>query len=916
MPVGARTGSHRAGARLQKQKQRAWPNSSTSRANAGSFPPVRNARRSFARAIFDALLFAFPRDTRTQYRAEMRDDFATRLTATRMERGRSAMWTFAMHNYLDTLTTGLSERCAAVARDITYAIRGAMRAPLFALTVILTIGIAVGANAAVDGFISAIVFTPVPVADINSLVIVYETNERTGLTRGIFTYRDAMFLRSQARTLEAVGIAAESSGALLGAGPPRMLHGEAASGDVFSVLRIHPQIGRLLTRDDERGSSMIVVLSDAVWRTSFGADPSVIGRIIRIGDDARRVVGVAPTRAYEPGGRVRGVSAATDFWIPLRQSAWEGAGYQLRAFARVRPGMSNAAVQADLRRVFAVLAQRYPAYAGVSARAPALRDEVFRDGGVMFLTFAIIVFGVLVVACANVANLFLSRGSARTGEIAVRFAVGATRRRVTWQLLTEMTVYASLGGVIAVVVAFEAEKYLFSALPADFSFARDANIGWTMLVLTFVFVLVAVAIAGIGPAFALSRPNIFGQLKGGGRETHRVGGMRRWFVAGEIAVAVAIVTTATLSVRSLDGMVRKPLGISPAGLYVVDLSRPSFARYNTPAKANAFFDRVGSLVRSTPGITAAAWSSTIPTISTPSTLFDISGRTFARGHRPVSLFGSVSADVFATMHIPLIAGRLFNARDRSNGAPVTIVSRAFARAYFSSVAAAVGARVTPAYSTYGIRVAERKIVGVVEDVRPNLNSEAWPEIYLPLEQIPTLDAYLVVATNGPASTAVTAARAAVAAVDPEIPPPDVSSLEHDINISLGGQDAATYTLTALATIALLLAVAGIYAVVSYDVGRRTHEIGIRMALGGDGLRIVFAVLWDALIVTGVGLCVGAVLSVLAAKAVDGQLVDFTYVDPATYAEIATVILVAIMIATLLPVRRAVRVQPVVALRYE
>jgi len=211
---------------------------------------------------------------------------------------------------------------------------------------------------------------------------------------------------------------------------------------------------------------------------------------------------------------------------------------------------------------------------------------------------------------------------------------------------------------------------------------------------------------------------------------------------------------------------------------------------------------------------------------------------------------------------------------------------------------------------------ERRIVGVVDDVRPSLNRDASPEFYLPLEQIPTLDAYLVVATNGPAPTAVSAARAAIAAVDPEIPVPDVTSLEHDINMSLNGQDAATYTLTAIAAIALLLAVAGIYAVVSYDVERRTHEIGIRMALGGSGLRIVFDVLFDALIVTGVGLTVGAVLSVLAAKAMDGQLVDFAYVNPGTYAEIAAVILVAIIIAALLPVRRAVRVDPIVALRYE
>jgi len=378
-----------------------------------------------------------------------------------------------------------------------------------------------------------------------------------------------------------------------------------------------------------------------------------------------------------------------------------------------------------MQRIFTDIARRHPAYAGVSGRAPALRDEIFRDSWIMFWIFIMLVFGVLVVACANVANLFLSRGSARTGEIAIRFAVGATRRRITWQLLTEMTVYALFGGLIGVVIALQASRLLFDVIPPDFSFARDANIGWIMLVLSLAFVLVAVAVAGIGPALTLSRPNIFGQLKGSGRDGDPAGGggMRRWLVAAEIAVAVVIVTTAALSIRSLDGLVRTPLGIAPAGLYVVDISRPSFARYNTPAKANAFFDRVGSLVRSTPGITAAAWSSTIPAISTPSVPFGIAGRTFAAGHEPVSLFGSVSPNVFGTMHTPLDAGRRFDARDRAGAAPVTIVSRAFARADFKSVRAALGGRITPAFSTYGVRAADRK--KLVEEIVRVLKPYGW-----------------------------------------------------------------------------------------------------------------------------------------------------------------------------------------------
>jgi predicted permease len=876
---------------------------------------VHNSRESFASRVFRACLLAFPRDMRLEYSAEMRHDFATRLAAVASERGAFARWLFALHNYLDTLTTGVGERFAIIRGDVFYALRGAARAPLFAIIIVLTIGIAIGANATIDGFISRIVFSPIPVSDPGSLRLVWEVRPNVGTTRGTFTYDDAMNVRAQSKAFTTLGMSATVS-AVLGVQRPRMLRGEAVSGEFFSTLQLHPQIGRLLARSDERESANSVVLSDALWRMAFGADPSVIGRPIRLGDRTATIIGVAPPRVYEPGGRA--VITGVAFWQPLHRSVWQNNGYNIRTFGRARPGISSDAVNADLRRIFTSIAVQRPAYAGTSARAPLVADELYRDIGPVLWTFILVALGVLVVACANVANLFLSRGSVRATEIAVRFSLGATRRRVIWQLLTETMLYAIAGGAIGIVVAAFGSRALVNAVPPYFSFAREANVDWIVFGLTLVFIVVAAIVAGLGPALALSRPDVLDQLKGGGRgsDAARGGRMRRSLVVGEIAVAMAIVVTAALSVRTIDGMLHEPLGITPRGVYVADVVGLSWFRYNTAPKANAFSAKVQARIAQSPGIRAAAWTTLVPAVNTPSTAFEIVGRRAPTARKSIALSASVSPGAIQLLGIPLIGGRFFDARDRLGGAPVIIVSQSLARAYFGSVRAAIGARIIPDFSTYDLLMVPRTIVGVVGDVRPYVAAPTMPAMYTPLSQMPMLDMFLVVDTTLGTSDVAALVKAAIQSTDPQVPAPATFSLEHAISTNYSDQQTATTTLAVLALVALLLAIAGIYATVSFDVSRRTHEIGVRIALGARAPAIVMSIVRDVAGFTAVGLGAGIVLSTLAAKASEGQLVDFSFVNPTTYVATIVIILAAIAAATLVPALRSVRVQPVVALRYE
>jgi predicted permease len=880
--------------------------------NAVSF---RRSRSAFAvraaLAIFGLLLAACPREMRAEYGAAMRADFSASVRA----RGMRA----ALLAYADVIAAGLAERAATIGRDVGFALRGMRRTPLFALVVVATTAVAIGANGAVYGMLANIVLRPLPVADPSTLAALWEVDRLHGYTSEAFTIEDFDAVRRSVRTARAIAAVAPVSGTLVASGgPAKSLRGTVVSGDFFRMYDARPQLGRLLDARDERDGANTVVLSDGVWRSRFGADPKIVGRTVRIDDVPATVVGVAAPSFFFID-LWRGQVDYADFFSPLHASAYRRSGHRLVVVAR--RDASLGALEADVRRTFASLAAAHPDVDGnLSARAVSVTDAVVGPLRPSLIAVGLAVLAVLAVACANVANLFLSRASARAGEIATRFALGASRRRLVAQLLTETTLYVVAGGVLGLALAAATVHAIAGVIDAGAPvvFLSHLDVDWKTFAATGGSIVLAAVLAGSVPALALSRPDLVSAMKSGDRSSAGGGRvLRAALVTLEVALAIAIVATAAIATRSYVELASKPLGFDTRGVSVAFVVGASRRRYDTAARAGALFDNIRDRVVATPGVAAAGWASTTPFIGESETSFRVEGAHYAPGGEPDADVDLVSAGYFAALRVPLLAGRDFAATDRFDTAPVAIVSRSFAARYLGGVERAVGKRITIEMSALDVPLTPRTVVGVVGDVRPHVVVEPLPTMYAPNAQIPYAGYQkLVVRGSLPAAQVAAAVRAAVAAVDARIPPPTATSLEHEAYYDALDRRLTDIMLGVLAAIALSLAVAGIYAVVSYGVARRTREIGVRAAFGATPRGIAALVLRDALKLASAGIGLGLGLAAAAAWALKSFLDVEAPVDAITAATVLGIVVAAIGIASYLPPRRASRVDPVVALRYE
>lgn len=874
--------------------------------HSGNAPGMRAAL-----TVFGLLLAACPREMRAEYGAAMRDDFCAAVRA----RGARA----ALFAYADVLFAGLAERASTFGRDVAFALRGMRRTPLFALVVIVTTGVAIGANGAVYGLLANVLLRPLPVADPSTLAIVWEVDRLHGFTSEGFTYEDFDALRHSIRTADAVAAVAPASATLIArGGPAQVLRGAVVSGEFFRTYAARPQLGRLLDMRDEREGVQTVVLSDALWRTRFGADAGIIGRTVRIDDVPRTVVGVTAPHFFFID-LWRGQIDYGDFFAPLHASRYSRAGHLLLVVARRTAALG--ALEADAQRTFASLAAAHPDVdANQSARAISASDAILGPVRPSLVAVGLAVLAVLAIACANVANLFLSRSSSRAAEIATRFALGASRRRLVAQLLTETSLYVVAGGVLGLALAAAIVHAIASTIDAGAPVVlwQHLDVDWKTFAATGGSIVLAAILSGAVPASALSRPDLVTAMKTGDRSSAGGGRMlRAGLVTLEVALAIAIVATAAIATRSYVELASKPLGFEPHDVTVAFITGASRRRYDGGARANALFDGIRSRVAATPGVEAAGWSNTTPFIGESNTSFSVEGARYAAGGEPDADVNQISDGFFAALRIPLLAGRDFAPSDRWNTAPVAIVSRSFAARYLGGVEHAVGKRITIEMSAMDVPMSPRTVVGVVGDIRPHVVNEPSPTMYAPNAQIPYVTYQKLVVRASLSATQVAAAvRAAVAAVDSTIPPPTATSLDHEAYYDALDRRMIDIMLGALAAIALCLAVAGIYAVVSYGVARRTREIGIRAAFGATPRDIAALVLRDALRLASVGIALGLGLAGAAAWALKSFLDVRAPIDGITVVTVLAIVAGAIGIASYLPARRAARVNPVVALRYE
>jgi len=864
-----------------------------------------------ATSLLRLLLYAAPARFRRDCGRHISSDFREGLLDEAHLRGPLAAIAFALRVYVDTLWTALYEYGAMILRDVIFAARSLRRTPLFAFVVIATLALAIGANATAFSILSGVVLAPLPYRDAPRLIKVTGTLKGAVFAMSIPDFRD---MRDHNTTLSGLAAFDDDRHTLIGYGPARTLDGMRTTANLFDVLGVRPLLGRALVPADDRvGSPSVVVISYRLWRSVFSGDPKAIGAVVRLDGEAKRIVGVMPPSFRQPNDYGGGFIEA-DYWTALQpdSKAYDRIDHFAEAVGRLRRGASLARARADLHTVFARVVARYPhddAHIGIAVRS--LQDAVLGSAGSLLFAIFGAVTGVLLVACANVAHLLLSRATARERELAIRSALGAPRRRIVAALLTETFLFCACGGLLGFFLAYVAVSG-FVVLHPDLPRASNVTLDWLSALYTLGIVALATLVAGLIPALSLSSRKVALVLRSAGRGGDASGGRetRAALVIVEIALALALLVSSGLIERSYLTLTHQPLGFSPRNVLVASgISLPQY-RYKTNSSQLAFYDRVAAHVRAIPGIRDAAWAFTAPfmTHNTIVAAFGIVGHPSPPSETPSANVNVVGSAYFRLLGIGVLRGRAFGPQDTYNAATVIVVNEAFSQRYFGNQSA-LGRKIT------GLSAKPATIVGIVANARNTYAAPAPPTIYGPLHQGPLPSVELLVKTSGDANVS-RALASAIPAAEPLLPAPLVRPFGSYLSDDVQRVRLSAITLLSLAFIGFVLAIAGIYAVTSYGVALRTHELGIRVALGAPAPRILRDVLARVLRTAAIGILAGVVLAAVAAHALATQLYRTPPLDPLTFGAVVAVIVIAAAAAALLPAQRATRVDPIVALRQE
>ena len=808
--------------------------------------------------------------------------------------------------------------------DIKYGIRMLGKKPGFTAIAVLTLALGIGANTAIFSILNAVLLRPLPFPEPHRLVTLWGTDVRNGELHRPLSYPDFVDFRAQNHSLEGVAAYDDGTFTLTGRGEATQLHGGIVSANLLSVLRVAPEVGGGFGPADDQPGTRVVLLSHALWKAKYGGDPSIVGRSITLHERPYTVLGVMPATFQFPLN-----SLPFDLWttMAVEMNASDGekpitserGAHFLMAIGRMKSGTTLSQGNADATAVAAGLERQYPDEDGhlglaLQPAADALVGDVRQS---LLLLFGAVGF-VLLIACANVANLLLARGATREREIAVRAALGAGGSRMVRQLLTESIILSLTGGIAGLFIAVSATNYV-SALPAlQIPRIAQAQLDWTaLLFMTGVSVLTGI-IFGLVPALHSTRLDLASTLKTGGRSEMGSAShtrMRRLLVVGEVSLALVLLVGAALMGESLMNLWRVPPGFDANGVLSFDVNLPP-TRYGKPEQAAGFYRELAQRVRATPGVTSASAIFPLPlTDNRVRTTFVIEGRPVPKSEEPRTEFRVVGLDYFSTMRIPLLAGRGFTVRDDMHSAPVVIINKAMADKFFPGENP-IGKRIRPDTAPSG-EPPMREIIGIVGSVKHrSLAQQADPESYMPYEQEPIGDMTLVVRASGDPLSLISAMREQVKSVDSEVPIYRARTLESYVSDSLAQKRFTGMLYGTFAGLGLLLAIVGLYGVMSQLVAQRTHEIGVRLAVGaarGDILRMV---LRHGVWLSMVGMAIGTVGALALSKVLTNQLFGVTATDGWTYAAVIAILGFVASVACYVPARRATRVDPMVALRYE
>lgn len=808
-------------------------------------------------------------------------------------------------------------------QDITHAIRGLLKSPGFAAAALITLALGIGATSAIFSVVKAVLITPLPYTAPERTVQLF--TRWTAFEKTWLADQEVIDFRNMAKTMTA--IAAWNSGQqnLTGDGEPLRVGVGFVTANLFDVLGVRPLLGRVMTaQEDIPNGAQVAVLGYPIWQSRYGGDPNVIGRRLLINDVPVEVIGVMPEGFRLPTDFNDDAAEPTQLWRPM---AWDltqlSRNHGYYAVATLAPGQSAATATAELRAVTERLTEQgaYPVQMKFSAFAVPLDEEI--RGGIrpaMWLLMGAVGF-LLLIACANVANLLLVRGDARLREMAVRTAVGAAPDRLVRQLLTESVVLALFGAVLGLGLASIGLRILMSVDPTSLPPLAPVRLDWPVVAFTLVLGVITTIVFGLVPALRTLRVNLVDSLREGGQST--VGGhrqrLRSALVVAEVSLAVVLVIGAGLMVRSLAALGRLDLGFKPEGVLTMRVSVPA-ARYDTPEKVIDFYRRLNEKVRAVPGVESAGFVRVLPLATTIGDYgLDVDGFEESPGHNAKGDWQIVTDGAFEVMGSRLLRGRWFAPADTETAQLVAVINETMARTYWKNPEEAVGGRIRVG----GMQRPWVTVIGMVADERHNgVTGIVKEKFYIPHTQwhLATGNVirggFLVLRSNGDPMQLAGAVRSEVRALDPNVPVANIRPMTEVVSTALATPRLTGFLMGAFATIALLLAAVGIYGVLSYLVARRTHEIGIRLAVGADRSQVLGMVLKQGLMLAGSGIAVGIVAAFLLTRLMQSLLYQVRPADPLTFGVVTAALIVVALIASAIPAYRATRVSPMIALRTE
>lgn len=797
-------------------------------------------------------------------------------------------------------------------RDIRYGVRTLFKNRSFTVVAIVALALGIGANTAIFSVINAVLLRPLAFEQSDQLVMVWEKRMQLGRVRNVVSPPDFHDWRAQNKVFEDMAAFSGQGFNLATSGEPERIQGASVSPSLFSILRAQPRLGRFFSSDEDKlNSESVVIISSGLWQRSFGSDPEIAGKTVKLNDKAYTIVGVTPADFIFPNRR-------SEVWVPLvlaPEDANNRGGHSLTVVARLKPGVTLQEARTEMDSIAAQLEQQYPTpNTGHGANVFPLYEEVVADARPALLILLGAAAFVLLIACANVANLLFARSAARKREIAIRTALGARRSRIVRQLLTESVLLSITGGIIGVLLALWGLDLLLAIGEGSIPRVKEIKLDGWALGFSLLISIATGLIFGLVPALQASRPDMNEALKEGSRSASGSLGRnktRSLFVIAEVAICLVLLIGAGLMIKSFAKLLNVSPGFNPENVLAMNVA-VSGSRYGGSEQVASFYLRALERVSSVPGVESAAATTGLPMAGGfGSRYFRIEGRPpQPAGQGFNANVNLTTPGYFRTMHIPLLDGRDFDERDVMKAPGAVVINQEMARRYWPDETP-IGQRLAVGDGPW------RTIVGVVGDVKQSgLDIETRPEMFWPYYQTPVSFATFVVRTGGDLEAMTSAVRGAMQEIDKDLPVYDIKAVVDVISDSVAPQRLNMLLLGIFAGLALVLAAVGIYGVMSYSVSQRTREIGIRMALGASHRNVLRLVVGEGTILALIGVAIGVVASFFLTRLMNTLLFGVSTTDPITFVALSLLLTGVSILASLVPARRAIRVDPMVALRYE